>query len=35
MKPITEYEINNIVQEATNKVLKEADRHRPGYWKER
>ena len=32
---ITEDDIHKVVKESVNKVLKEADRHREGYWKER
>lgn len=32
---LTESDLHNIVKDTVNKILKEADRHRPGYWKER
>ena len=32
---ITESDLHNIVKDCVNRILKEADRHTPGYWAER
>lgn len=32
---LTESQLRDIVKESVDKILKEADRHREGYWKER
>ena len=32
---LTEKDLHNIVKQSVNRILKEGDRHREGYWKER
>lgn len=32
---LTEEDLSSIVEETVKRIVKEADRHRPGYWKER
>lgn len=32
---ITEGDLHNVIRESVNRIIKEGDRHRDGYWKER